>query len=84
MLSTVASNEILKIVRDWDVLRLNRTEEILHDWVGVVAEADLDRTFESMDFAVVARTLVCLVLLHERNKLLGGPALRLKVIVVRG
>ena len=83
MLSTVAGNEILKIVRDRDVLRLNRTEEVLHDRVGVVAEADLDRTFESMDVTVVARTLVGLVLLHEWNKLLSSPALGLEVVVVR-
>lgn len=83
VLSTVAGNEILEIVCDRDVLRLNRTEEVLHDRVGVVAKADLDRALESMDVTVVARPLVCLVLLHERNELLGGPTLGLEVVVVR-
>lgn len=82
MLSTVASNEILKIVRDRDVLRLDRTEEVLHDRVGVVAEGDLDGTIETVNVTVVAGTLVCLVLPHERNELLGGPALGLEVVVV--
>lgn len=79
----MASDQVLEIVGDGDVLGFGRTEEILHDRVGVVAEADLDRTIEAVDVAIVAGTLVCLVLLHERNQLLGRPALCLEVIVVR-
>lgn len=79
----MASDQILEIICDWDVLGLDCTKEVLHDWVGVVAEADLDRTIETVDVTVVAGTLVGLVLLHQRDEFLGGPTLSLEVVVVR-
>ena len=36
-----------------------------------------------MDVTVVASSLVCLVLPHQWDELLGGPALGLEVVVVR-
>jgi hypothetical protein len=36
-----------------------------------------------MDIAIVASSLVSLMLSHQRNQLLGRPALGLKVIVIR-
>jgi hypothetical protein len=38
VLSTMASYEILKIIGGRDTLRLGGSEEILHDWVGVVSK----------------------------------------------
>jgi hypothetical protein len=57
MLGTVAGDEILEIVCDRDVLRFDCTQEVLHDRVGVVTEADLDRALESMDVTVVVQPL---------------------------
>ena len=54
-----------------------------HNWVGVVSKGNLDRPFESMDVAIVARSLVMLVLPHQGNKLLCGPSLGLEIVVVR-
>lgn len=51
---------------------------------GVVAEADLDWPLEAMQIPVVGRTLVCLMLLHQRNQLLGRPTLGLEVVIVGG
>jgi hypothetical protein len=42
-----------------------------------------DGTIEAVNVAVVASSLVSFVLSHERDELLGGPALGLEVIVVR-
>jgi hypothetical protein len=64
-------------------------------WEKVVEEKDekmgedfgfghtFDRPIEAMNVTVVASSLVGLVLSHERNQFLGGPALGLEVIVVR-
>ena len=82
VLSTVAGNQVLKIVGGGDTLGFGGTEEVLLDRVGVVAERNLDGPFKPVDVAVVAGALVGLVLLHERNELLGSPALGLEVIVV--
>jgi hypothetical protein len=82
VLSTVASDQILEIIGNWNVLGLDGTKEVLHDRVGVVAEGDLDGTVETVDVAVVAGTLVCLVLPHERDEFLSGPALGLEIVVV--
>lgn len=82
VLSTVAGGQILEIIGDWNTLRLNGTKEVLHDGVGVVAERDLDGTLESVNVTVVASTLVCLMLPHQWEQLLGGPALGLEVVVV--
>lgn len=84
VLGTVARDQILKIIRDRDILRLDGTQEVLHDGVGVVAKADFDRAIESVDVAVVAGTLVGLVLLHERQQLLSRPAFRLEVVIIGG
>jgi hypothetical protein len=48
-------------------------------WVG----RTFDRPVKAMDITVVASSLVGFVLSHQRNQFLGGPALGLKVIVVR-
>jgi hypothetical protein len=82
MLSTVTSLQVLKIVGGGDTLRFGGAEEVFFDGVGVVAERDLDGAFKAVDVAVIASTLIGFVLLHERNELLGGPALSLEVIVV--
>jgi hypothetical protein len=82
MLGTMTSNKILKIVGGRDALSLSGTKEVLFDWVSVVTERDLDGSFKTMDIAVIAGPLVCFVLLHKRNELLGSPALGLEVIVV--
>jgi hypothetical protein len=82
MLSTVSSNQVLKIIGGWDALSFDGTEEVLLDRVTVVAKGHLDGAFETVEVTVVARSLVGLVLFHERNKFLGGPALGLEVIVV--
>jgi hypothetical protein len=82
VLGTMAGGQVLKIVGGWDTLRFGGAKEVLLDWVGVVTERDLDGSLESVDVAVVARTLVGLVLLHQGDELLGGPSLGLEVIVV--
>jgi len=82
VLSTVASDQILEIIGDRNVLGLDGTKEVLHDRVSVVAERDLDWAVETVNVAVVAGTLVCLVLPHEWDELLGGPTLGLEVVVV--
>lgn len=74
--------EILKIIGYRDSLRLNSPEEVLHDRVRIIAERDLDRALKAMNIWIVASTLVGLVFLHQRNKLFGGPAFSLEVIVV--
>lgn len=56
----------------------------MHDWVGIVAERYLDGSFEAMNVSVVAGALISFMLPHQRNQFLGGPALGLKVVVVRG
>ena len=83
VLGTVSGDQVLQIIGDWDVLRFDCTEEVLHDWVGIVAKADFDWSLEAMYVAVLASPLVCLVFLHERNKSLGVPALHLEVVVIR-
>jgi hypothetical protein len=45
----LASNKILKIIGSRDTLRLGCSEEVLHDWIGIVAKRNLDWAFESMD-----------------------------------
>lgn len=82
MLGTMTSDQVLKVVRDWDVLRLGSSEEVLSDGVGIIPKGDLDGSFETMEITVITSTLVCLMLPHQRKKLLGGPAFGLKVVVV--
>lgn len=82
VLSTVAGDQVLKIISGGNALGLGGAEEVLLDGVGVVAKRNLDRALESVNVAVVAGTLVRLVLLHERKEFLGGPALGLEVVVV--
>ena len=48
----------------------------------LIAEGDLDGTLESMRVSVVRGTLVRLMLLHKRQKLLGRPSLGLEVVIV--
>lgn len=84
MLSSVAGDQVLKVIGGRDTLSLDSAKEVLLDGVCVVSERHLDGSLESVDVAVVAGSLVGLVLLHKRDELLGGPALGLEVIVVRG
>lgn len=37
MLSSMASDEVLQIIGDWNILRLYCTQEVLHDRVCIVA-----------------------------------------------
>ena len=76
------SLQILQVIRDWNILRLGRTEEILHDRIRVVPKGNLDGTIKAMKVSIVAGALVGLVLLHQRQKLFGTPASGLKVIVI--
>ena len=82
VLSTVTCDKVLEIVGSRDTLRFRGTQEVLHDGVGVVAKGNLDWTLEAVDVTVVARPLVRLMLLHEGNELLRGPAFGLEVIVI--
>lgn len=76
--------QVLKVVCHGNALGLCGAEEVLHDWVSVVAKGDFDGTFEAVDVTVVAGSLIGFVLFHERKQLLGSPALGLEVIIVRG
>ena len=82
MLCTMASHKFLKIICCWNTLRFCGTEKVLRDGIGVVAERDLDWTLETMNITIIACSLVCSMLSHKRNKLLGFPPLRLEVIIV--
>lgn len=83
LLSSMAGGQILEIISVWYALRLRGSQEVIFDWVRVIAERDFDGTFETMNVTVVAGALVRLVLLHEWDELVSGPAFCLKVIVVR-
>ena len=82
MLSTMASRKILKIIRSGDPLAFGCTKEVSSNRVSVVAERNLDRALESMDVSVVAGPLVCLVFLHQGQKLFYLPPFRLEIIVI--
>jgi hypothetical protein len=82
VLSTMTGDQVLEIVGGRDALGFDGAEEVFLDGVAVVAKRHLDGTFEAVEVAVVAGTLVGLVLLHQRNEFFGGPALGLEVIVV--
>jgi hypothetical protein len=84
VLSSMARDQVLEVISEWNTLRLSGSEEIILDGVGVVAKRYLYRALKSMDVTVVAGTLVCLVLLHEWDELLGSPTLGLEVVVVGG
>lgn len=83
VLGAMASGQVLQIIRCRNPLAFSGTKKVPRDWIGVVAEADFDRTFKTMHVAVVARSLVGLMLLHEGQKLFRLPAFGLEVIVVR-
>ena len=82
MLGTVTSDQVLEVIGDGNILGLSSSQEVLSNRVCIVPKRNLDGTFEAMDITVVAGSLVCLMLFHQRKELLGGPALGLKVIVV--
>ena len=63
VLSTMAGLEVLEIVRDGEALALHSSEEVLHDWVGVVAKGDLDWSLKSMNVTIITGSLVCFMLL---------------------
>ncbi|KAH3669438.1 hypothetical protein OGAPHI_001559 [Ogataea philodendri] len=83
VLSTVRGLEVLQVVNDRNSLRFSSSQEVLAVWVCVVTERDLDRTVESVNVFVVARTLVSFEFLHQWQQLVGGPSLGLPVVVVR-
>lgn len=83
-LGAMSRGQVLKVIDSWNSLRLGGAEEVLFDGILVVSERNLDRTLGSMDVPVVRGPLVGLVLPHERQKLLGCPALGLEVIVLSG
>lgn len=76
------SLEVLKVISYGETLSLCSSQEVLHNWVGIVSKRYFDRAFEAMKIAIIARSLISLVLFHQRNKVLGGPAFGLEVIVV--
>lgn len=76
------SCQVLKVISHREALALNGSEEVLHDWISVVAKGDFDWAFESVDVSVVAGALIRLMLPHQRYELLGRPALHLKIVVV--
>lgn len=39
-------------------------------------------TFKSVNIAIITCTLISFMFLHQREKLLCGPSLRLKVIII--
>ena len=84
MLCPVPGLQILQIIGSGDSLGFGSTKEVLGDGISIVAERDFDGPLEAVDIAVVASSLVHLVLLHEGEKLFGGPAFLLEVVVVGG
>ena len=84
VLCTVTGDQVLKVIGDRNILRLGSTQEILSDGVCIIPKRYFDRTLETVNIAVVASSLVCLVLPHQREELFSCPAFGLKVIVVRG
>jgi hypothetical protein len=83
MLSTMGSNQVLETVRCYDTLRLCRTKEVVFNGVGVISEWNFDGIIEAMKVTVVARALVRLIFLHQRNELLRGSTVGLEVVLVR-
>ena len=57
VLGSVGRCEILEIIGSWDALRFRSTQEVVLDWVCVVAERYFDWSLESMKVSVVAGTL---------------------------
>ena len=45
----LASDKILEIVRGWDTLTFSSTQEVLHDWICMIAKRDLDWSVKAMD-----------------------------------
>lgn len=83
MLSTMTRNKVLKVIRRRDPLGFRSSQKVLHHRVRVVSEGHGNGAIRSMDIPIVACSLVRLVLSHQRNELFCGPALGLKVIIVR-
>jgi len=78
----MASGQILKVIGGGDALGFGGSEKVLSHTIGMVSKGDLDGAIEPMEVPVVTSTLVCLVLLHKRNQLLGRPTFSLEVIIV--
>lgn len=75
VLSTMTGDKVLQIICKWNALRLRCAEEVVADWVLVVAEGDLDWTLKAVKITVLASSLVCLMLLHQWDQFFCGPAL---------
>ena len=84
MFGVVASYQVLKVICDGDVLRFGSAKEVWGSWVGIVAEGDFDWALKPMDITIVTNSLVCSMLLHQREKFISSPAFGLNVIIVRG
>lgn len=82
VLSTMSGHQILQVVRNWNVLRFRRPQEVLHDGIGVVAEADFDGSLETVNVTVLGCPLIRLVLLHQRDQGLRVPPLHLEVVII--
>lgn len=96
---SLCGDEILKIISSGNTLRLGSPQEVLHDWIGIISEGNLDWTFEAMNvpgklsakynwtssryLPVIACSLICLMLPHQWNELLCSPALGLEIIIIR-
>lgn len=45
----LAGHKILKIIGCGNSLRLSSSKKVLHNWISVIAERDLDWAFKSVD-----------------------------------
>ena len=82
VLGTMTGHQILEIICSWNALRFGGPQEVLLDWVSIVAKGNLNGALESVNIAIVARSLVCLMLFHKRYELLCSPALGLEIVVI--
>lgn len=74
--------QILEIVRRRNPLALRCPQKVLRNGIRMVAKGDLDGPVKAVQIRIVAGPLVRLVLLHQRDQLVGCPAFGLEVIVV--
>lgn len=82
VLSTMPSDQVLKVIGNWNILRFSSSEEVLSNRICVVSKGDFDRTFEPVNVRVVAGSLVSFMLSHQWKELLGSPPFGLKIIIV--
>ena len=68
-----------KLTAEWDANGVGSTQEVLSDRGDLATIADRDGTVVAVG-VVVRRLLVVLETLHERQEVVGGPALHLEVV----